>query len=411
MRDQNKVLRFPDSSAERKRILYHREDSRLRLVALLRSVCGWLLVVALSLFLISHYEMLTPTAVRRVMGYAAAGLRDLDGEEGQISYVSGSFTDAALFSGGLAYTDSDTFYVSKAGGLEQLSLQVSYGSPTVEVSDTQALIYDRGGTGLTVANALSPVYQKTLECSILSASIGKNGNVVVVTDETGYKTAVTVLGGSGKQLFKWSTSDYYAITAALSPDGGHIAVLAVKQNELDLEGHLLFFDTGKQEGAETDVLLGDTVGLAVRYLSSNTAAAVCDTGIFLCDRRDGLLQQVEYTADNVIAYAFGEDSLYYALDSYTGGARCELYRMSATGALSEDPLYLHEELQSISAAGNYLALLTSSGVTLYRADLTAQWSSRQGVGARRLLVDEHGTCYALFSKYARVITDGEHPAD
>ena len=69
------IVRFPSSRRERQRLLRENKDPRVRITVLLRTVCGWLLVVCTFLFLLTNYRMLTPTSIRSMVEYAVAGLQ------------------------------------------------------------------------------------------------------------------------------------------------------------------------------------------------------------------------------------------------------------------------------------------------------------------------------------------------
>ena len=63
-RKQN-VIRFPSSKWERRRILRESKDVRVRAIVMLRLVCGWLLIAAVFLFLVSNYRIFTRSARAR----------------------------------------------------------------------------------------------------------------------------------------------------------------------------------------------------------------------------------------------------------------------------------------------------------------------------------------------------------
>ena len=96
------IVRFPSSRRERQRLLRENKDPRVRITVLLRTVCGWLLVVCTFLFLLTNYRMLTPTSIRSMVEYAVAGLQQHEGDITTINYENGTFSDAALFEAGLA---------------------------------------------------------------------------------------------------------------------------------------------------------------------------------------------------------------------------------------------------------------------------------------------------------------------
>ncbi len=407
MADHRKVVRFPESGRERRRILRKSEDPRLRLSAILASASGWLFTLALVLFLITNYRLLLPDSLQRLFSYLAAGLKTTTSDATTIEYASGSMVDAELFGGGLAYVDSDTLYVSKPNGINQLTLQLSYSSPAVETSNSMVLAYDRGGRNATLANAITPLCEVRLDSPILSGAIGENGGFVLITDESGYKTAASVYNNNGKQIYKWQTSQYYILCAALSPDGKYLAALVFQQNGVELESELLFWRLGEaQEGdpkPEASFSLGSSLGYEVRFLNSSTAAVMTDHGAYLITRKGVLLGQYTVSPGDLIGYAFCDRGVLVASNAYQGTARAQMQLLSANGSLSEEPLYISSEIQHLSAGGSIFGVLTPDGLQVYSVSgWHAVWSNSTVTGARGLRMDSSGTAYVLYGSDCRI---------
>ena len=73
------------------------------------------------------------------------------------------------------------------------------------------------------------------------------------------------------------------------------------------------------------------------------------------------------------------------------------------GKLSE-PRGLEEEPSALAVSGAGVAALSASGVSVYNTGLVPQWSNADAVGARRLLLTDDGTVYALYTRNARLFT-------
>ena len=111
------IIRFPASKKERRRLLRESKDKRVRLVGTLRMACGWLLIIGTALFLLTNYQLFSPSSLRSFAEYAAAGLQRREGDITTINYESGAFSDGALFQNGLAYADSDALYFARPGSV------------------------------------------------------------------------------------------------------------------------------------------------------------------------------------------------------------------------------------------------------------------------------------------------------
>lgn len=400
-----KIAQFPTSKRERRRLLRRAQDGRLLFVTAMRGVTGWLLLLSVILFLGANYRLFFPDNLQRIRAYASLGLTAEPEDRNTIPFASGGYTDVAPFAGGLAVADSDTLYVARPGGLSQLTLQLGYAHIVLDAAEEYILAYDRGGAGLTVTNALTPLEldwgEETMDSPILNASMGRDGSFAVVTDEAGYKTAVRVFNRDQQFVFKWLTSEYYVQSAAVSPDGRHMAALAFRQEGTALAGKLLLFNLSRQEVA-AECSLDTALGLEVRFLNNNVAAAVCDTGAYLVDLRGETVHTQRYATSDLIGFSFDDGALALACRSYTKSARAEIVVIRAGGAVT-DPLLMSEELAGLSMANGSLAVLTTAGLHIYDANLDPLWTDATAAGGRRVLLQPDGTACVLFGKEARLL--------
>lgn len=406
----HEVVRFPESKRERRRILRSSEDPRLRLSSILASACGWLFALALILFIITNYRLFLPESLRRLYSILAAGVQTTTSDAATIDYASGSIIDATLFGSSLAYVDSDTLYVSKPNDLNQLTLQISYGNPVVEATNSLVLAYDRGGNEAVIANAITALREIELDSPILSGTLGDSGAFALVTDESGFKTAVRVFNsGGGDPVFIWQTSRYYIQDAALSPDGSYLALLAFQQDGIEMQTDLLFWRLRRSaDEQEPDAVysLGSSLGYAVEFLNSSAAAVVTDHGAHLVTKKGVLLGQKELSPNDMIGYAFCDRGILLASNAYQGAAHAMIELIATNGTVSEEPLYINSEIQQLSADGATLGVLTTDGLKVYSVpSWHEQWHNSTVTGARSLRMDSSGTAYVLYGNECRIFRD------
>lgn len=400
-RTRHNVIRFPTSPWERRRLLRESKDIRVRVISTLRTICGWLLLVSVFLFLLSNYQLFTPSAMRSLTASAVAGLRQQQGDASTISYENDSFTDAALFNGGLAYADSDALFLAKPGGTVTLRLSLGYTSPVIETCSDYVLVYDRGGTQATLANSLAAVTAVSPESPIITGSIAENGYFTLITDETGYRTAVAVYNTAGKEIFKYQSSEYYIVSAALDKSASTLAVLAFQQDGVTLNSHLLLYDISSGDFA--DALLSDSLGMDVCYLSGSTAAVLSDDGLYLVNRKGEAEHVLTVASSDLLAFSVQDGALALATRSYEGSARCDLYTVYENGELN-GPYSLSEEPAALSISDEGVAILTSSGASVYDKNVSPLWHNSEAVGARRVLLSDDGTLFAVYAKNTRLYT-------
>ena len=401
-RKKHNILRFPSSERERRRLLRESQDLRVRVVTMLRTVCGWLLVAAVGLFVVSNYRLFTPASLQSLLASTVAGLRQQEGDATTITYENGAFVDAALFEGGLAYADSDSVFLARPGGHETLRKPLGFPSPAVDACRSHILTYDRGGTSAVLTTAYSTAAELTVSSPIITGSIAENGHFVLVTDEQGYRTAAAVYDTRGKEVFKFQSSEYYILSAALSPDAKTLAVLAFRQDAVMLDSHVLLYQVSTGERL-SDAVLSGALGLDLRFLSGGKAAVLADDGLYLVDRGGKTEHPLTIVANDLLAFSLQSSGLAIAARSYSGSARSDLYTVAADGALS-GPFPLSEEPSAVARSDAGIAVLTSTGVSIYTHAGRPRWHNSEAVGARRVLLTDDGTVYALYTKNTRLFT-------
>lgn len=384
----------------RRRMIRNAADKRLRVVARLHRIFGFLTIAAAILFFAANMSLFSKESLRQIGTYLTAGFSA--GQAGdRIEYEAGNSAAILPFGDGVAVADNDNLVLKTPGGT-QLTEPLGYSSPELCVNDRYVLVYDREGSSAVLTSSMLVAGRQKLESPILSGCLGDSGDYALITNETGYKSAVTVFSSGGKQIFKWATPDAYFQAAALSPDGKGLAVAAFQQTGTELEGKLYFRDLDSEE-IISEVSLGSVVPLAVGYLDGSTVAVVGDYSTSIINRKGEIITTISYSVDDLNAYCFGGGKLALAIHSYSGQARSELTILEASGAQSE-PLAIEEELQAIDYDGARLALLTSSGLTVYDSALRPLWANTSAAGAGGVGLTGDGGVWLTYPKQATFVS-------
>lgn len=404
--EPNNVVSFPQNKRDRRR-LGNPTDRRLALARRIRHIFGWLLLASLVLFFALHHSLFSTESIRRMK--AMLGSEDANQTAGVISLGGGSAADAATLPNGIALLSSDTLTISSSGAPMQTS-QLSYSSPTLTSAGEYVLAYDTGGFSAALSTMFSVLSEQTLKSPILSASVCSSGRYALVTDESGYRAAVTVYAPDGKQVFKWASPDYYFQSAALSPDGKTLAVTGFRQSDITLESFLFLRDVTREDHL-IEIPLGNTVGLAMDYVSGDILALVGDDRACFFRPDGSILSETAYSPDDLAAFAFGDNLLALAQRSYSGSARSELTLLSPSASAKDEPPVLHisEELQSLAISGRRIAVLTTSGLYCYSTALEPLWKNEAITAASRVLLNTDGAAWVIFNKQAvRCTASSDH---
>lgn len=407
MPEKKNLVTFPRSAKKRKQLLLQAESLKLRRLTRLRTAVGWALLFAAALFAASHFTLFTPSSIVRnfqIVRTVLFGSNNI--AEGAISYPAGSASAAAPLAGGLAVIDDESLSVLQLGDITQQSTPLGYASPCLQSNASHVLTFDRGGYDVTLASPLTPVLQLKLRSPILNASLGSDDRFVIVTDEAGYKSAVTVYSPISREddhhLWRWRTPDYYVQDAALSPSGNHLCALTFHQNGASLETILQFFDLDADTVRQT-VSLGPVVGYTVRWLDDSNAAVITDQAAYTVNRRGELHTAAQYAASDLLGFSFGSDGFVLARRSFTGEARAEIVRFDKNGE-TKATLPMTSAPESLSYADGRLAVLTGNGLYVYNSALQPDWKNESAGAAQRVTLTSDGGVWLYYPKYAQRVT-------
>ncbi|HIV69020.1 MAG TPA: hypothetical protein IAA32_09180 [Candidatus Butyricicoccus stercorigallinarum] len=406
-----KKFNFARRQSRRDYLLANSPDPWLRRIYRIRRYTGWLLVIVSALFILLNLQLFTLTSLRNIRSSLQAASRVSAGDTTVISYPSGTHKCMLPFGSGLAICSDKTLYFELPSNYSQMEMTLSYANPAMRASNQYLLVFDRGGYRFTVTNTLSELYSQTMQSPVTNADISANGSVAIVTDEAGYKSAVTVYNIDNEQLYKWSSPDYYIMSAVLSPDGKRLALFCFRQEGLTLVSRLFFTDidsteTPSESETITNVDMNGSLVLGMKYLGNNTVCVVCDNATYVVSRGGQIRYRTDYSADSLLSFDLTDDCVALATESYSQSSRADIVLINARGSASRKPLSLSSEPDSISYCDGRLAVLTGDTVTFYSKSLRQIDQQTNLAGVSRVYMRSGGTAIALFGSQARVLTIG-----
>ncbi len=384
------------------KVLSFREDRRLAVVSAVRSLCliGLLMTVIYCIF--AYHESLNTVNAKRIISYIER--MTLQGEE----------TDSFALEWGLdnTYAPFDVGVASCSGGYYRFippfkdmeySYQVKYASPYIETCDGFLYVYDLGGRGITRLNSYACLGSTTLDSDIISLSANLSGEVAVVTDEEGYRSAVMVTDKNFKQLFKWQTADHFIFMAALSPNGKDIAILCLGQRDGKADYYIMLQSIDEDDRRAT-IDLGDTAVYSIKYYSNGRLMILSERGLYAYNGSGEL----------ICSYPFSEGTLMSF--SHEREGRCAVSLKGDVGdtskilVLDEDCEPVYEEVTAgsvryMALRENTLAYLSPEGAV--RVGLhDGQREAKDAPGARDILITETGAVAAVYTDSAKIVPFG-----
>jgi len=329
-----------------------KQDDRYRISRLIR--LGALIALACTVFFALYIfrDDLNIKGFKRGLNYLSQ-LAEPASSFSEYSFESGLNTVCVPLKTGLAAYTGDTLrYITNE---PVYSLQLKYQNPTMERGKNAVLLYDRGGVDICIINGYMELMNTQLASPIITASLAPSGAMAVVTDELGFRAAVTVYNSRQDRIFKWQTPDFYVLDAAVSSDESTAAAICLSAENGAAVHSLKIFDlSGKK----------DTVTVGIRDDQVYSLSYGPDGEIIIITRNNVYI----YSSSGEETYAL-EWSVLYGFNSPEGQLpMLFINTASGQGVQVVIPEVYSEARQSLPVScdtdGNVLALIEGKDLVI-----------------------------------------------
>lgn len=395
--DENKTQKVQKSPSRQQSKASPTLHILLRVLTLILTV----LLVLAGVLLVLHRDEINLDSIKRYLTYRALERS----EEGQGVAFQIETDDNPLYaalSNGLIVCTSNRILLYSDGGNTYIDMEVSLSNPIIQVAGDYALVYDAGGSQLYLIFKRQVIFQYTTESgyALISAQTNQNGWLAVVEQASGYKGAVTVYDASHEAVVTENISSSFVMDAAVSPNNRQLVVLTVGQQDISFASTLTTYNVSD----------GEQVSAAIVSDSPILEMTWDDSGFWL-QEEDGVSL---YSTDGQLLGEWQDESLYLCGYSLRGdGFAVEYFSRSKAGAVGQlvvvdsqgevaASVDVGEEVLSLTAAGRYIALLTTSSLTIYTSDLTEYAQEENDGSIVKALVRSDGTAILISEETASV---------
>ena len=369
---------------------------------------AFLVTVAMVLgavFLVANRDKFNLDGLRRWFSYRSISRSDT-GQAESFQYDGGTSCSFATLDGGLLVCSTNSIRLYGGNGTVYLDETVSMEHPVVESNDSAALVYDAGGTALCLISDTEQVFRLSLEegSRILSARLHEDGWMTVTAQESGYKGVVTVYNDQQEPQLRINLSSRFVTDAVLSPDHQTVALISAGVNAAAYESRVDFYRVNRSEDdVEPDFTcsLGDQVALDLRW-TENGIWVLGDSALFLVSGSGDLKSTYGFAGRYLKSYTLGGDG--YAvllLGKYRAGTDAELLVIEPDGSVSAS-LAINDQIFGLSAAGRYIAVLSSGALNIYTPVLEVYRTLETTQGARQILQRADGSTMLINANTAHL---------
>ena len=353
------------------------------------AIVGTMLLIAAALCVFLYRDKLSGSPA------AAASAAPSAGEA--YTYETGSRQMFALIGSELAVASTTGSQILDENGKSALREVFSMTEPAVCTNGSVCAFYDIGGTSLRVVkDGKSTVLDR--KTPITSAALSSGGYLAVTGEEDGYKGSVKVYNSNLEAVYEWFSGSGYPLDAAVSPDGGSLAVLTV--GSAGSEVHLFALNSEKETAS---VKLDGELGLRLHYSKNGDFCVLTQKNLYFYSGSGKTLSTFSFGSNTLEDYEFSPELTVVSLGQYVSGGSTVLTSLGQDGkklgsvTLSEAPV-------TLSSQGRRLLVLSNEAVTVYDSALRAQKSAATSSGYISAALLPDGDALLLSTHYGEKCT-------
>lgn len=258
--------------------------------------------------------------------------------------------------------DSSLSLSGSAGTL--MTKKLAFTNPAFSAAYGRAVVYDRNSGEWLLQSATKVLMEKKMKMNVLTASVGRKGNVAVVTASESAQSLLTVFDKERQTVFEWKCAKERISAVALSDDGKSVAVAAVGAQDAQLYTRLLVFEFNKKDPV-SDIRYGGTALFRLRFSGTGKLLAF----------GDNLMSAVAVKTEQREELPYPAGSSLYRL-SIADNGRSALV-LSEHGDKTATKLYVFDKngqkeweqaqggILDVACSNSYTAVLREDGISVY----------------------------------------------
>ena len=256
-------------------------------------------------------------------------------------------------------------------GSRTFSHTLAYSTPVLKISDRYILAFDNGSNKMQIFNSFSRLYEYKNEYNeinpIYGAKITDKGNTVYISSERGYRSVVTVMNNSFREIYQCGFGDKYVVDAAIDDDAKKLAVASFIGQKGDFLGEILLYDTGDDDGYQKKIVSEGEIPLRVDF-NKNGLFSLFENSLKIFDGNYEKLEDYHFLYRDVEFFNFTTEFAAIVLTEKTLGNEKNILIFDYLGDLIYSEI-INADIIDIKFSQDSKALyfLTRSG--LYKIDI------------------------------------------
>lgn len=321
---------------------------------------------------------------------------------GEYSFDSHSSNQYSAFGDGLVIASVSGLDAYDEKGGELFTLQQQMNLPHLLAKNQMAMAYDVGGKTLVALHSRNgEVLRLEENRPILDVDLSSGGFICLSSSSSGYKSVLSVYNNNQELIYRWLSSTTYIPHCTISADGKTLAAVGLGQSGGVFESKLYVFRTDSEE-IQMEYSIGSDLIYDVFFTDSDTICIIGETCVQYVNLRGETLGTYSYEVPYLKDYdTDGSGFLVLSLNMYRAGNRYTLVTVDGKGQKLASA-YIGQEILDLSAAGKYIAVLTTEGLSIYTSNLNVYDETIETGNATDVVMRADGTVLLIGNGEARL---------
>ena len=319
---------------------------------------------------------------------------------GSIPIDSHTSSGYAAFDDGLAVGTISGLFTYDIEGKETALAQNPMTVPQLRTGGNLVLACDIGGSAVCAIEAgHGEVYNEHLDGILLDGHVADDGAFCYAVSTQTTKTLLTVLDADQHNIFNWYSETAFIPQCAVSAGASHLVGVSLGQQSGIFESTAVIFSTTEEEPLAA-VSLGNDYFVDLDFVTANSLCAVGEAGMHFFTLSGEQLGVYDYADTYLTHYDVqGDGFIALTTNKNRAGGQFTLTTLDTNGK-QLSTLQVASPILDISAAGNYLAVLTEDDLTVYNARLKVCAQTSNDADATRVVARTNGTALMISDEAA-----------
>ncbi|MCL2772099.1 MAG: DUF5711 family protein [Oscillospiraceae bacterium] len=329
----------------------------------------WLLLVVLILFVLIELILNSKQITLDNISYLLRYIDIQNSTNPSKSEFPAEFDDASsvcYYRNNIVVLERTKIGIYDVNGRKNYNQTLTYSNPVLDASNQYILTYDLGANKLDIFNSFSQVYQYTGDTPVYNAKITDKGNVVYVTTEPGYKSAVKVMDSGFNEIYRCFFYKDYIVDADIDDNAKNLVTAGFSAANGDYVSTITMYQTNSEEVKKTISVVGEQP-YGVK-LNLNGFCAVLENEIKFYNTDGDEVSSYNFAYRKIQSMLLTANYSAVVLNEKTLGSDSRILIFDASGNVLYDNVVSSEIMDiKFSEDNNFLYFLARTG--LYKVDI------------------------------------------